>query len=620
MKGKFILSLFVSIFLVSLVSSLSIDNVNLGTVNAGETVPVNVIINNFLNSNTYNVEFNSSDVSLNDVSVPANSQVNVSANYAVPSGASGARSFVVEYDYTDVATSSGSFTVSMNVVVPQTLEMTTKQTLTLSQNGIVTVTNNGNTKINVALTSTGNADLTFNKSFSLNAGESKDVEISISSLSRMRFGNNPITITAKSGSASDSVTFNLVSSFCPAGEIGGNLSIDKVDISSNGDDDEEWKYLDQITVEVRVRNSGNDDVDNVNVELGLFDANGEDFISDLEFLNDDEEQIEVGDLNDGDKETVTFEFRVPADFDSGNYKLAVKAYSDEVSQSALCADESNDLSDDTYQSVSVEEEDDEGKFIGFDNVELSSDQFVCSESGTVSLEVFNIGEDDQDRVRVTLYNDALKIEQSYEIRNEFEVGDSQDISFDFTLPSNARDGNYQLHLNAEYDYRSGGYRQDLDEEYDIPITLLGCSNTGSSDRIASISAVSSEAEAGSEVTVDATIRNLADEEKTFTIRVEDYASWAELVDISDRTITLESGETADFTITLVAGDNAEGSESLTITAVADGESESREVLVEIAEQSRRFSFGGSSLLWIIAAVNLILILLIILVAVKLSRR
>ena len=63
----------------------------------------------------------------------------------------------------------------------------------------------------------------------------------------------------------------------------------------------------------------------------MYDSTGRNRVSDLDFQSSDEESISIGSLADGDKDTETFTFRVPADIADGTYKLVVKAYSDTYS-------------------------------------------------------------------------------------------------------------------------------------------------------------------------------------------------------------------------------------------------------------------------------------------------
>jgi len=440
----------------------------------------------------------------------------------------------------------------------------------------------------------------------------------------LKFGTHTTTLSAQGTETSENVPVRFVKGFCSSGEIGGNLRISNIDINSDGDEDDEWKPLDRVEVEVEVENKGNDDVDDVRIEIGLFDSNGVNQINDLKFLNTDEEEIDVGRIRDGKDETVTFEFIIPADIDDGKYMLAVKAFSDDVGENKECTDTSDDLNNDFFQTIDIIKEDDEGKFIAFDNVVLSPERATCGDAVTMTFDVFNIGDEDQDQVKINLDNVELGIDQSFEIRSDLDQGDEQSVTFRFEIPNNAQDRTYALKLSAEYDFRNNIYRERSDRTTDFPITVIGCSGTQTPTRLAGISAsLASGAEAGKELVVRATITNLDSKTNTFNLNVRGHESWAELESINPRSLTLEAGRSQEVTLRFTVDEDSKGENSFLIEAISGANIDSREVLVEIESTGNgAFAdlFKGNALIWVIGIVNAILIILIIVVAVRLARR
>jgi uncharacterized membrane protein len=132
----------------------------------------------------------------------------------------------------------------------------------------------------------------------------------------------------------------------------------------------------------------------------------------------------------------------------------------------------------------------------------------------------------------------------------------------------------------------------------------------------------SDAVAGQALVIDSTITNVGDETETFTISARGFSSWATLEDISVSSITLEPGQTGDVEFTFNVQEDAEGSQSFTIQTAAGAKIDAQEVEVNIKSSSEgfNFDFGDNGIVWVIAIVNLALILLIIVVAVRLSRR
>ncbi|MBS3089380.1 putative S-layer protein [Candidatus Pacearchaeota archaeon] len=498
--------------------------------------------------------------------------------------------------------------------------------LTSRQNGTININNTGNSNSPIILSTSGALNLTLSsKTLSISPGASQSVLVSPGNTGALPFGTHTGTVLVNQGSASASTIFSFQKTFCSSGTQGTNLSISRVDITSSGDDDEEWKPLDIVTIRVRVDNDGNNDLKDVVVRLGLFDGAGVNVANDLDFNNKDEDEITIDRINDNDEETVEFEFTVPGDMDTGDYKLSVKAFSEKVSENLLCADTSSDFeTENIYTTISIDREDEEGRFINFDDIDLSPTQATCGDAVTLSADVFNVGEDDQDRVRVILRNRELSLDMSQELRQGLDIGDDDRITFSFTVPRNVQDKDYTLELDADYDYSGGDYDQSLDETKKVLLTVFGCTPgqpvTGA---VASINAelVSDEVLAGKELLVRAKLTNLANQTTTFVVSPKGYESWADLTRTSDRLVTLRTGESKDITFTFDVNEDVTGEQTFTIEASNGNRAQTQEVAVEFAEERARSDvFSDNKLIWVIGIVNIILIILIIVVAIKISQR
>lgn len=379
-------------------------------------------------------------------------------------------------------------------------------------------------------------------------------------------------------------------------------------------DDNEWQPLDVIKVEVDVENKGATDLDNVIVVLGLFDSAGKNVANKFDYTTKDEEEADVGDLNDGDEETATFEFKVPADFKTGNYKLVFKAYSDDISQSTVCTDT---VAQSLIENIQVREEDDEDKFIAFDNVIVSPAQATCGDSVTVTFDAVNVGEDDEDKVKVNLFSKDLQVNQFSEITQGLDKGDLKLMSFSFQVPQVA-DKTYYLELTADYDYRNGNYHKATDESAKHGLRVFGCAGTPVTGSSAITAQLASEATAGKPLIVKATITNTGDKAGVFAVSASGFESWASLSDVSDRLVQLDAGKSKEITLTLQPTKEASGEKIFTIETRSDtGNVQSRQVAVTIANAGL---FAGNSWVWVLAGINVLLVVLIIIVAVVVSRR
>jgi hypothetical protein len=473
--------------------------------------------------------------------------------------------------------------------------------------------------------------------FNLNAGASKTINILADfSVDSFEIGKYASTINASGTDASNNAvsktgTVTHLSSFCSDGEK-GDLEIRNVDFQNDGEGgDEDWNLLDDITIEVEVKNVGSDDIDDVFVEIGLFDSDGDNVIDDLDFENADEEEFDIGRIKDGDKETVEFKFKVPADFEDGTYKLVVKAYDDDQGEENICDDTAGDLDNEYFQSIDIERESDEGKFIAFDKIVFKPTEATCGETVTLTTDVYNIGDEDQEQVKVNLFGSTLNVNLDKEIRTDLDQGDKETISFTFVIPQNAEDKLHTLDLTAEYDYRDSTdtYRESSDEEKTVSLRVLGCNIDGNvnAGSIASISAtLDSVAKAGEPLVVRSTIKNLMSGSTSFVIDSVGHESWATLDSISQRIVPLNSGEESQIVFTFTPNKDVSGQKSFTIKVQSGSDIETRDVVVNLEPASKSgFLTGsaigsGNTLIWTIGIINVVLIILIIVVAVSLARR
>ncbi len=645
MKTKYftfaVLTLFVSALFLSLASAAVFEATVVSAPssvahNAG-SFTVDVLVNYTGTNATTNVNFagsmtsGSATISASSVTLVPNQTLTVPVTVTFPASQSGPLVGTITATPSSGSPASDGFSVTINPA--SSLSISKNPSSFNSGNVTLTITNTGNIVINnIVLNSSGNLPVGFSSTspFSLNAGSSNNIVVFPTNTNNLNSGTFTSSVTASSGVISASTSISLNKGFCSNGAVGGNLSVSNIDVNNDGDKDEEWKPLDQITVEVDVENENNDvDIDDVVVELALFDSSGKDVSGDLDFLNSDEEQIELGDINEDDKETVTFEFIVPADFDEGSYKLSIKAYSDKTGESKECTD-SSDSDSSADIDIDVNAEDDEGKFIAFDDVTINPTEAVCGESVTLEADAFNVGEDDEDRVNVILESRDFNLNTNYEIRNGLDQGDSERASFTFVVPEGLSDKTYTLELSSEYDYRNGVYRESSDESFRVPITVIGCDgSTGgsTSGNDVSISAsLESDAQPGEELIVKSVIRNTGSSSASFAVDASGYDSWAALNSISSRLVDLDAGESKEITFKFTVDKDAVGERSFFIEAESGDKLERREVAVNlesgssITGSSILGSLGDNSLIWIIGAVNVILILIIIIVAIRVSSK
>ncbi|MSS74701.1 putative S-layer protein [Candidatus Pacearchaeota archaeon] len=631
---KLFVALFASLFLVSVASAMifnpdpAIVSQSATSVahNAGSfTVIFNVTNAAGANSGVANLTYvpvsgtvSSVSFSQNPVTLGNGTTATITATINFPAFQTGTISGRFNADDTTgtgADTLSNTFTVTLNTSTAYTLTKTAE--VTPSQNGSLTLTNTGNQALTFSLVkASGALNVSFsNSNPTVTVGSTTTVTVSPTAGQTFRIGTSSAVVTAVHATGNQSVTFTRTGGFCPAGKVTTNLTLRDVELTSSGDEDDEWHVIDEVSVEVEIENTGSSDLEDLIVELGLFDSNGNNVADELDFTSEGEEEFDVGDLDDGDDTKIEFTFKVPADIDEGSYTLILKAFSDDVSQSSLCTDS---VAESIQETIQVKSEDDEGKFIAFDDITVSPTQVTCGDSVTITADAINIGEDDEDRVLINLVNRVLGVNEIVEITQGLDQGDSKMVSFSFTVPQVA-DNTYTLDLSAEYDYRNGVYRQSLDDDVETQLKVFGCSAAPGTTNAVSINAdLASDAVTGEELKVTTTLRNNGDKTALFAVTATGFESWASLKDISENIVQIPAGQSKDITITLMPQDDAAGEQSFTINArTEDGKIQSRQVVVQVASDSL---FDGSSWTWVLIAVNVVLVILIIVVAVIVSRR
>ncbi len=490
-----------------------------------------------------------------------------------------------------------------------------------SNQAVVKVTNELASSTTVSLAQVGssfNLATNTSSSFSLGASESRYVLLLGSSNENTKIGKNTLTLNVSATNAPVvAVSVSLNRLYCDVSND-GDLNIDlELTSSANdglkgwGQEDDEWYPGDEVEAEVEVENNGNEDVDNVEVEWMIYNKETGESI-----LDDTESDFDV---KDDDSETLTFDVTADIDdwdTDSDNYAFFVKATGED--------DNGNDVCVETSQDIKL--------ILGDDFValkDLKADEPVsCPVEFTLSGSVWNLGADDQEDVRVTIYNKELGIDEEVTI-GDVDALDEERLEV-VLKASNTNPASKIYGLEIEVLDEDNDVFESDDEEpstYTFPITVncAGGSNTGSNTGVKpSVSAqVTAGGNAGEDLSVKTTITNVAATQANYDVIVSGYTSWATDVVISDRSVALAGGASREVTLTFKVKDGVEGEQSFAIELLSSGTSVARQpVVVTIGGKtsSGGFSLGDNWYLWAIAVVNIILVLAIIIVAVRIVRK
>jgi hypothetical protein len=393
------------------------------------------------------------------------------------------------------------------------------------------------------------------------------------------------------------------------------VSIDSIKVTSGFGDHESWYPLDSIEAKVTVTNTGSSDkIRSVALRWGLYDTVSNEWI-----IKPTKEDTFTIAKDDETVSTLTFKLEDKiTKFKDGSYEFYVWAtgeddqYSNETCYSTL--PESNGLDKvsinlNTFVTI--------GSFIIPDSVS-------CGNTVQITGTAWNIGDDDQTGVTLRVYNAELGINQKVDL-GTIDSLDNKDFSFTLNIPTTAKEGStYQLTVGV-YNKNGNIFENDNSDQakfyYDLPVTI-GCSTVPS----ALVTAVlQSDAKAGQEFTVKATVTNTGSASDTFNLALTGYNTWASLVSMDKSSVTLAAGTSQDVMIVLKANSDASGDQNFNIGLTQGTKSLSQPISVSLVKQgislpSLSGLFTGNSWIWVIGALNVVLVLVIVFVAVKVSRK
>jgi uncharacterized membrane protein len=428
----------------------------------------------------------------------------------------------------------------------------------------------------------------------------------------------PYNISA-SPSNSAVLTLNLKNTLCTFKDNGHlDVSIDDVKVTSGFGSDTTWYPLDNIEAKINIANNGNDTIRNIVVKWELYDRTAQKRI-----LKGEESDFSI---NDGDDKTVTIDFQLDStSLKSGDsYVFYVWATGKDESISGSPSTCIN--TDNLESSLGALDLTIDSHFVILDSLEIVGTA-SCGETVQISGKIWNIGDDDENDIYLKVYNTELGISQRVDV-GDIDSLDSADLLFNLALPSDAEEGkSYDITLLV-YDDSDDIFESSNGDksQFILPISIVSgsCSTEVPVTVTANLETV---AKAGEEFTVRATIINTASTRKTFSLELSDYTDWGTLVYIDKSSFTLDAGSAGDVLIKLRVNEDVSGSESFNIVM-----KEGTKILtqpVSVSVEGSKFSITGlfaglgggkNTYLWAIGALNVILVLIIIVVAVRVVRK
>lgn len=468
------------------------------------------------------------------------------------------------------------------------------------------------------------------------SAETKSFSATLSGIPTNSRGTITSTITVNDGTGAVNldvvITVNAPDyESCELSSINEDKLTLNVDIKNTGEgEDEEWLPLDVIEIEVELENDknldGDGDLNDVLFEIGLFEkgsASTTNYMEDMIWISSDEEEYEVGDVDEDEKESHIFKFRIdPGEIDDGTYILMVKAYPDGDEEST-CLDYSDDLDMAYYTEIKVNKEGDVEKMVVVDVDSLPTPiRAACGDSVMLDIDVWNIGDEDfVDQVKINLFNTELGLNVEEVIEGDLDQGDRAQTSFIFDVPEGIEEKQYTLEMRTHYDYDEDDdeYDEYSDDTFKVYLDVEG--NCALSQALVS-AALESGGKAGKELVVRATITNTGNKATTYLVNAFGYAEWASAVSVEPSTLILEAGQSADVLITLNVNRDASGEKLFNIEVVSEGElvvSQPLSVSVEKALGGDLFGDNGV-LTALIIGIAIILVIIIVVLAIRVARR
>ena len=235
-------------------------------------------------------------------------------------------------------------------------------------------------------------------------------------------------------------------SYCSNDSSSSTISLVEI-TNANKIDGKKFKPLDSINIKVKVKNNDQDDK-KVEIYAILVDNNSE--------VSDTETSKKIT-LNSDKTTTVILNMTLPSGIDEGQYSLYVKAY--DYDNEDNCQQQSLNL------QVKKSDHD-----VVFTDIDMMPTVFAGT-TLAVSGKVANIGNDDEEKVKLTLTDDSGNV--ITDERDTLDSGDDTDFAFNPKIPENATAGMHTFTLTAEFNYNSDdeSYEDDYSESYDFNVSM-----------------------------------------------------------------------------------------------------------------------------------------------------
>ncbi len=386
------------------------------------------------------------------------------------------------------------------------------------------------------------------------------------------------------------------------------VKIDDLSVEEGFGSDNEWLPLDLIKARINVENNGNDKIKSISVRWGLFNQDTQDWV-----MKNKETSFT---LKDGDNKDIDLQFKLDKhvnDLADGNYLFYGIANAKDAASNDIATCEMDS------EIVNVISESD---FVILDNLQYSKD-VQCLQEVPITADIWNVGSEDQNAAYILVSNPSLGINDEKIEIGDINSLDSSTMSYSFTVPKGTAEKTYIVDFTV-YNEDKEVFENDYDSDKAVFHAYLNVKGNCAIPGKATVSAIleSSSVDAGKEMVVTITVKNTGNKTADFTVSADGYSSWASSATVDQATFSLDSGQSKDVSMTLQVKEGVSGEQKFNINTLAAGQVVTTQPVAATVQGGGFLSSlltsgsSGGNFLWIVGALNVLLVLAIIIIAIR----
>jgi len=395
---------------------------------------------------------------------------------------------------------------------------------------------------------------------------------------------------------------------------GNNLAatIDDVSIESGYGNSDEWYPLDTVKVRVNVENNGNEKIKTIKVNWGLYNVDTGKFV-----VQGSESTF---DLKDGDNQNVNFQFKLDnvKKLNDNNYKFYT--WTTAKDQEFLNTNSGNTCAVDS-QDITPQIDSD---FVVLDNIQ-TPDTVQCTQDAMITADIWNIGSEDQTDVYALANSKILGLNEQKVVIGDINSLEKTGLSFSVKVPAGLDEGTYPVRFTL-YDRHDNVFENNKNDKavFDALVNVKGnCFPVGKASVTAGLQ---SDAVEGKSLVIKSVVTNSGTKSAQFIVSPEGYSAWASSATVDTPAFSLDAGQSKEVTITLQAKQGSMGEQTFDVKVLSGNQVVMTQPVSVLVSRAGFISaltggaIGGTSSLWIVGALNVILVFAIIIIAIRFFRK